>query len=201
MESIALPHAIFEAHIFAGTEVKRENLKFIQISLRGDHVIGRATDGHRGFEIKIEGTYPKEGELYISKADAQKLCKAATTKKARRGTWVVEVTEDGACFFHADLGVTIAIRVLLKLDKDYPDMAQIFPMVLSQGNSAANLWGINLSYLLDVERWRKRTGLDEDKPWVKIQTPVDPSSPLMISECNAQADIQWRVIVMPASLG
>lgn len=199
MESVAIPHAIFESHIFASVDATREHLTYIQISMRGDHVIGRATDGHRAFELKLNGVFPKEGELYISKANAQKLCKAATTKKARQGVWVIEVLEDGAHFSHADLGITIAIPVLLKLDKDYPDLTQIFPMVASQGLSAVNLWGINLAYLLDVERWRKRVGLEEPD-WVKVQTPVDPLSPLMISEWNASAEIQWKTIVMPARL-
>lgn len=201
MESVVIPHAIFETHIFASTDATREHLTYVQISMCGDHVIGRATDGHRAFEIRVDGIFPNDKELYISKANAQKLCKAASTIGARRGMWTVKISEEGSSdCCHSDLVTTISIPVLHELSTPYPDIMQIFPMAVSGGSSAANLWGMNLTYLLDIERWRKRVDLCVDPNWVKVQTPSDPSSPLLISEWSASADIQWRIAVMPARL-
>lgn len=200
MQQVEIPHAAFESYIFASTNETRKQLTYIQIAMRGDHAFARAVDGHRALEIKFEGIFPHEKEIYVSRANAQKLCKVASTKKARQGKWVVEISEKEIVDCrHVDLGITIAIPILHSLDTPYPDIAMIFPAAMSEGQSAANLWGVNLTYLLDVERWRKRIGLD-DPNWVKVQTPIDPLSPLMISNWSPSADIQWKTVIMSARL-
>ena len=113
MQQIVIPHAVFEISIFASTDSIRENLPYIRISMHGDYATAQATDGHRAIDLRFDGIFPHEKEVLFSRDDAQKLCKAARTKKARLGSWTVDISEeDIASCNHVELGITIAIPVM-----------------------------------------------------------------------------------------